>query len=307
MSDFISRRDCRNLSAKVKKYISQVDAETVARARVSLTRDTEEWLCQRPKFLTAERDISGGTGEIEDRQLGLPLSLTPMEQSDIPTLCDMEMSMRVASAFAALEVIIDMADQLRSLADRTRTQGEKAAEALARLVKSDVATQSVSKARRYEWERNKAIADWNAHFDAVKDAGRQDSCDFKGLARITKQDTFLKKSVHQNRAPHDSRRSERAIDFYNRSYSTHEMGKGSNGRIRALTFDRTKRLPERKSKRKAKMALIEEDEEPKEAPGISLFSWSDGTEETDSCSSGHLGRGKSCNRRLECRSWCVLL
>lgn len=241
----------------------------MARARVNLTTSTEEWLRERPNFLSGERDISGGSDRIEDCLLGLPLALTPMERSDIPSLCDMEMRLRVASAFAALEVIIDMADQLRSLADTTRIQGEKVAEALARLVKSDITTQRGTKARRYEWERNKAIADWNAHFDAVKDAGMLDSSDLKGLARITKEDTFLKKSSHHNRAPHESRRAEKTIDFYNRSNSTHEMGKGLNGRTRrALSFDRGPRLQAGTVKQKGNLGVIEEDEELAVAPGI---------------------------------------
>ncbi|KAF9022665.1 hypothetical protein BDZ89DRAFT_1137177 [Hymenopellis radicata] len=227
-------RHLRMLIMKNKKYPSQTDEITISSQREALRMEFGPWLKSRKKifgnkiqpakdlFSTPKTRRDKGaykyvpTGQCEDWALCLPSTMKPMDRERFQHLVEIEVQMREGMAFDALRSVLLMAEALRAVgADKVknvdRTRAEKAA---------------LNKIRRMKHQRNLCISDFNSHREALIRLGALDATALKGLPHMTKEDTYVAKSVDDSRVPGDSRVRSGNAFLWNRGYALAAMGKG---------------------------------------------------------------------------------
>ncbi|KAF9035671.1 hypothetical protein BDZ89DRAFT_1130289 [Hymenopellis radicata] len=262
------QRDLVMLIAREKKYPSTLDQEMIRRSHKHIEQQMEVWLELQQKYLdpilkeeedSEEDDQSAEStslkqgkkansseaeeGSVEKWILALPSSLTPMLRERLDYLVQLETEIREGAAFQALQMVTTMADCLRTLASQARVHGEDAVEALQAKIKYDgPVPKSISTARQYEWERNKAIADWNAHREALLTLGTINQTQLHDTWMMTKHDTFLQKGVDESRVPGDSRRHDGDAHYmYQRRGTTNNMAKVKGGGLSERNAERSRR------------------------------------------------------------------
>lgn len=163
-------------------------------------------------------------GNAEDWALVLPSHFTAEERQAVSFLVEAETKLREGAAYEAARMAVIMADALRKFASDKVLHGEEVAEAMARL-SAGIATKSTSALRQLEWERNKAIGDWNAHRSALDRMGTLGTSLLNGLPEMTKKDTFRTRSVDGPRLPGDSHVHETPGYQHVRAIATQDMAR----------------------------------------------------------------------------------
>lgn len=231
------RRDLRHLLTKVAQHPSVTEEETIVRTRISLAANLEVWLERSSKILapytslpdhTVISNATSDPSDVENIALTLPSYLPAEASKAIPVFWEAETKLREGAAYEAARMAVIMADALRKLASDKVIHGEEIAETMARML-AGIATKSTTALRQLESERDKAIADWNAHRSALERLGTLNNSMLQGLPEMTRNDTFRTRSVDGPRLPGDSHIHEQAGYQHVRAMATQSMASRAGG------------------------------------------------------------------------------
>lgn len=263
----VPRLQLGRLVSRSSKYGSPVDKETISRSKAVLEHRVEV-------FYTSTNIIIGGYLSVLGRSppdftsksgdhvwtwlIPLPSRLNATDRAALSFLIDVEVRLREGAAYEAVRMAILMADSLHKFASDKAAHGEEIAERIASMVGGH-GTKSTCTARQLEWERNCAIADFNAQMGALRNCGRLENSKLQGLPEMTKEDTYRKKGPYSSRLPGDSHVHEEPGHLRWRAMATQKLGKGGG---------REGRLNEERGEKRLEKRMIDEVVGPFDRPGI---------------------------------------
>lgn len=247
------------LSRKITKYPSLIDEEKARLKQAEIESQLSVFHEQAANVLSVFSSVDGRvpdfsswcTGDISLWKLPLPSQLPKKDMLCVQVLLNVEVELRDGAAYEAARLALAAGDQLQKFALDKIKHGSDVAEKIAKVV-SGANVKSTFAARELEWNRNCAIADFNAHLKVIEDTGMLEKSKLKGLPRMEKEDTYRKRSSNVPRQPGDSRRHEGFSRSNFRAFagqSTQAMGSGGGRQGVLKNLERgEKRLPEKRKR-----------------------------------------------------------